>query len=148
MADEGVESGGEGADFWRAHIRAWRRSEVSRAAYCREHGLAARRFDHWVARLREEFRRPVKGVAADGRARRTPPPRAGACGEGTGFVPVMVSAACCGEPAEGIADGAETAAEGGGARVEVVLGSAVVRVISPVDEAMLRAVLGAVRATA
>ena len=43
MADEGVESGGEGADFWRGHIRAWRRSEISRAAYCREHGLAAPR---------------------------------------------------------------------------------------------------------
>ena len=46
----------EKAAFWREHIRVWRGSGQSRNAYCRDHGLKARRFNYWVGRLRHEFR--------------------------------------------------------------------------------------------
>jgi hypothetical protein len=46
--------------IWRAHVRAWRASKLSRRAYCQAHGLAPRSFNVWVARLRQVFRRTRK----------------------------------------------------------------------------------------
>ena len=46
--------------IWRAHIRAWRASPLSRSVYCQTHGLALRSFNAWVARLRHAFRRTRK----------------------------------------------------------------------------------------
>ncbi|MDO9714673.1 IS66 family insertion sequence element accessory protein TnpA [Paracraurococcus lichenis] len=43
--------------FWRDHVRAWRDSGLRRAAYAKAHGLAPRTFNHWIARLRQMFRR-------------------------------------------------------------------------------------------
>ena len=37
---------------WRAHIRSWQTSGLSRSAYCQSQGLALRSFNAWVARLR------------------------------------------------------------------------------------------------
>ena len=47
---------GERREFWRQHIRAWRRSGQRRDEYCHEHGLNRQTFNLWVGRLREEFR--------------------------------------------------------------------------------------------
>jgi hypothetical protein len=46
---------------WRAHVYAWRASNLSRRAYCRAHGLTLRTFNTWVARLRHTFRRSRTG---------------------------------------------------------------------------------------
>jgi hypothetical protein len=41
---------------WLEHVRSWRASGLSRAAYCARHGLDLRAFHHWVARARASFR--------------------------------------------------------------------------------------------
>ena len=46
---------------WRAHVRAWRVSHLSRSAYCQMHRLTLRSFNAWVVRLRHAFRRTRKG---------------------------------------------------------------------------------------
>ena len=43
--------------FWRDHVRAWRDSGLRRAAYAEVHGLEPRTLNHWIARLRQMFRR-------------------------------------------------------------------------------------------
>ena len=35
------------------HVRSWRDSGLTRADYCRAHGLARKSFDYWVRRSRE-----------------------------------------------------------------------------------------------
>ncbi len=37
---------------WRSHIQAWQRSELSQAAYCREHNLVWSQFCYWRRELR------------------------------------------------------------------------------------------------
>jgi hypothetical protein len=49
---------------WRAHIRSWQKSGLSRPAYCQSRGLALRTFNTWAARLRETFRHPTKPIRA------------------------------------------------------------------------------------
>jgi hypothetical protein len=41
--------------FWLEHVRTWRTSGLSRAAYAQRHGLALRAFHQWIARLRDLF---------------------------------------------------------------------------------------------
>ncbi len=41
----------DAATFWRTHVAAWRRSDLTQSAYCREHGLCASQFSHWKRRL-------------------------------------------------------------------------------------------------
>jgi hypothetical protein len=36
-----------GAQFWRAHIEAWDRGELTQAAYCAAHGLSTKSFYRW-----------------------------------------------------------------------------------------------------
>ncbi|MBK1668055.1 hypothetical protein CKO28_08395 [Rhodovibrio sodomensis] len=47
---------GERREFWRQHVRAWRRSGQRREDYCHEHGLNPQTFNVWAGRLRDEFR--------------------------------------------------------------------------------------------
>ena len=42
---------------WLEHVRAWRASGLSRAAYCEHHGLNLRAFHQGVARARHTFRK-------------------------------------------------------------------------------------------
>jgi len=46
-----------GHSSWLEHVRAWRASGLSRAAYCERHGLNPRAFHQWVARARHAFRK-------------------------------------------------------------------------------------------
>jgi hypothetical protein len=39
------------------HVRSWRASGLSLAAYCERHSLGLRTFHHWVARARPTFRK-------------------------------------------------------------------------------------------
>ena len=118
----------EEAAFWRGHVEVWRHSGLSRSAYCREHGLDGRSFHDWAGR-----------AGRGGRSRTGSAPQAqGICSEGGGFVPVLV---------------ADPAAEAVGsvratAPVEIAVGGAVIRVAGTADDALLRRVLTAVRATA
>jgi hypothetical protein len=43
---------------WLEQVRSWRASGLSRAAFCKRHGLNPRTFHHWVARSRQSFRKP------------------------------------------------------------------------------------------
>jgi len=36
---------------WQQHIESWRKSELSQAAYCREHQLKPHRFSYWKRKL-------------------------------------------------------------------------------------------------
>lgn len=49
-------------NFWHSHIAGWRASNLSRAAYCREHDLAYSRFIYWKRRLDEQV------IASEGSA--------------------------------------------------------------------------------
>jgi transposase-like protein len=42
-----------GAQFWRAHIEAWERSELTQREYCAQHGLAERGFYRWRRKHKE-----------------------------------------------------------------------------------------------
>ncbi len=46
-----------GGPSWLEHVRVWRASGLSRAAYCERHGLNPRAFQQWVARSRHTFRK-------------------------------------------------------------------------------------------
>jgi hypothetical protein len=50
---------------WRAHIRSWQKSGLSRSAYCQRRGLALRSFNTWIARLRNTRRHPKKAIHED-----------------------------------------------------------------------------------
>jgi hypothetical protein len=49
---------------YRRHVKAWRASGRSRSDYCRDHDLDETTLHHWVARLRNTFRRKDRGVRA------------------------------------------------------------------------------------
>ncbi len=36
-----------GAQFWREHVEAWDRSDLTQAAYCAAHGLSTKSFYRW-----------------------------------------------------------------------------------------------------
>jgi transposase-like protein len=40
--------------YWREHVGAWRRSGLSQAAYCRQHGLIPRQLSYWVRRTKAD----------------------------------------------------------------------------------------------
>ena len=40
--------------FWRAHLDAWRRSDLNQREYCELHGLPLKRFGNWRATLKHE----------------------------------------------------------------------------------------------
>ena len=40
--------------YWKRHIRAWRDSGLSQAAYCREYGLKHYQLCYWKTRLSED----------------------------------------------------------------------------------------------
>lgn len=46
-----------GAQFWREHVEAWDRSELTQAAYCAAHGLSSKSFYRWLCRQKEEAAR-------------------------------------------------------------------------------------------
>ena len=50
-----------GREHWQAHMEAWQRSGLSRAAYCRQHGINKNTFAYWRHRLKENAA-PVKLV--------------------------------------------------------------------------------------
>ncbi len=47
---------------WRAHIRAWRASGLSRPAFCQSRGLGLGTFNTWAARLRDTFRKAPRAI--------------------------------------------------------------------------------------
>ncbi|MCP1237156.1 transposase [Gluconobacter kondonii] len=46
---------GFGQDYWQQHYDAWQMSGLTRAAYCREHGLVPRSFRRWVVRMTQQI---------------------------------------------------------------------------------------------
>ena len=49
---------------WLEHVRSWRRSGLSRPAYCDRHHLNPRPFQHWVAQA-QPSRRPKARIRSD-----------------------------------------------------------------------------------
>jgi hypothetical protein len=45
-------------ETWKSHVRAWRKSGQSRAAYCLAHRIDEKSFNRWIARLRHTFQKP------------------------------------------------------------------------------------------
>ena len=41
----------ETQQYWVRHINSWQRSELTQADYCRQHGLAPKRFHYWKQKL-------------------------------------------------------------------------------------------------
>jgi hypothetical protein len=37
--------------YWLEHIEFWQSSDLSQAAYCRQHGLVTRQFSYWKRKL-------------------------------------------------------------------------------------------------
>ena len=50
----------QGPEYWRRHLEAWHRSELTQAAYCAAHGLSSKSFYRWLRRQ--------KGEAVQGKA--------------------------------------------------------------------------------
>ena len=44
----------KGRAFWVAHLEAWQKSGLEKAAYCRQHNLATTSLYNWAAKLRKE----------------------------------------------------------------------------------------------
>lgn len=42
------------AFFWRAHLKAWRDSDLNQREYCERHGLALKRFGNWRAKFKDK----------------------------------------------------------------------------------------------
>ena len=42
-----------GAEFWRAHLEAWHRSDLTQRAYCAQHGLGEKAFYRWRRKRKE-----------------------------------------------------------------------------------------------
>lgn len=40
--------------FWRAHLKAWRDSDLNQREYCGLHGLPLKRFGNWRAEFKDE----------------------------------------------------------------------------------------------
>ena len=61
--------------YWKSHVEQWKRSGLSKQAYCREHGLKAASLYRWCTRLRDREKAkpsfiPVRlpSIAANGYA--------------------------------------------------------------------------------
>jgi len=39
------------SDYWYRHIRRWRKTDLSRAAYCRNQNISYHRFAYWLKKL-------------------------------------------------------------------------------------------------
>lgn len=52
----------ESEEFWQHHEKLQKASELSRAAYCRQHDLNYYRFCHWIKRSRQN--RPVSKLVS------------------------------------------------------------------------------------
>lgn len=39
------------SNYWRRHIRRWRKTDFSRAAYCRNQNISYHRFVYWLRKL-------------------------------------------------------------------------------------------------
>jgi len=124
----------ERRQFWREHVRAWRRSEQRREAYCAQHGLNPQTFNLWVGRLREEFR---PGGSGQGQSAERARSRAKAEAETASatFVPVEVTdeAPC------------ETFDQHTSPPIEVEVGGVTVRVPAEADAEVLTRVITAAR---
>lgn len=44
-----------GREWWSRHVAGWRGSGVSRAEYCRRHGIVAGSLARWTSKLKEEI---------------------------------------------------------------------------------------------
>ena len=42
-----------GAEFWRVHLEAWHRSDLTQRAYCAQHGLGEKAFYCWHRKEKE-----------------------------------------------------------------------------------------------
>ena len=42
-----------GAEFWRVHLDAWHRSDLTQKAYCANHGLGEKAFYRWHRKEKE-----------------------------------------------------------------------------------------------
>ena len=49
--------------FWRAHLKAWRDSNLNQREYCELHGLPLKRFGNWRAEFKAEVREGPQPVA-------------------------------------------------------------------------------------
>lgn len=50
--------------FWETHVRAWAKSGLTQAAYCRQYDLKVHRFVYWKKRVRRHAP-PVTFASAD-----------------------------------------------------------------------------------
>jgi transposase len=53
--------------FWRKHVSAWMRSELSQLGYCERHGLCRTKFYRWRMRLKQERDREERKALNRGR---------------------------------------------------------------------------------
>lgn len=44
----------QGAEFWREHLEAWSRSELTQVGYCAAHQLSIKSFRRWRARGKQQ----------------------------------------------------------------------------------------------
>lgn len=65
--------------YWQQQITAWQASELSGAAYCKEHSLTYHRFCYWRQKLISRQRTQVNSPS--GFAKVVPPPSPAAAGE-------------------------------------------------------------------
>jgi hypothetical protein len=117
---------GERREFWRQHVRAWRRSGQRREDYCHEHGLNPQTFNVWVGRLRDEFR--PTGMGSDDAT----------AAETATFVPVEVTSESDAGAATGTAE----------PPIEIEAGGVTLRVAQDADTDVLIRVITAARRSA
>jgi hypothetical protein len=60
MADEHRAWPRQGADFWRAHHEAWKRSDLNQRQYCEAEGIPLKAFGNWRAQLKAEPQPPER----------------------------------------------------------------------------------------
>jgi hypothetical protein len=56
---KGVSYAGEGKDFWRQHLLAFKESGLKKASYCRGSGINYYRFNYWEKVLSDKGSTPV-----------------------------------------------------------------------------------------
>jgi hypothetical protein len=54
----------QGPEYWRRHLEAWHRSELTQAAYCAAHGLSSKSFYRWLRRQKEEAEEAAQGKSS------------------------------------------------------------------------------------
>jgi len=53
MRSEPTQSSVDRSEFWSGHINKWKKSGLSKAEYCRRHGLAKHCFLYWHKKLKQ-----------------------------------------------------------------------------------------------